>query len=248
MYDYRRSRPRWFSPTRLDGGHAVWSSEDEERGRDAQTKEKREKKGECVDYYFNTGLIWRTHKGRCGGARSKSPSDQLWSVDSSACPKYIFQIYISLPFLSLSLSNHPPCAHTYTHVHIHAHPLAQPSKRSIVRTFAPSVIAESHPRPPSALLASLPGLHRRSRGCTYVSCIRLSSAIYSRATRARRWRGKRRPIIYEGGSASPLPIKGIMNRGATSFFSSLSLPLRIPASPPLRSARGNVPRARNYQQ
>lgn len=148
---------------------------------------------------------------------SDAEVDQLWSVDSSACSKYIFQIYILPP----SLGPPPQGARAFTLAHTlideHTRPPAHPSKRSIVRTFAPSVIADSHPRPPSPHLA--PGLRRRSRGCTYVSCIRLSSAIYSRATRAAQAgaadyiRGKER--------APALPIKGIMNRGATSFFSSL---------------------------
>lgn len=134
---------------------------------------------------------------------------------------YIPNIYSTIsPPLSLSLGPPPQSgrvrAHTFTRTHTLPHnrrngPLCGRSPRPLLPTLA-------HPH-------LTRGLRRRSRGCTYVSCIRLSSAIYSRATRATLAGGggrggqdvdDERSIIYEGRSA--LPIKRIMNRAATSFF------------------------------
>lgn len=115
-----------------------------------------------------------------------------------------------------------------------------PSKRSIVRTFAPSVTADSHtlqtPTPASRL--------REEEGVvSYVS-----HSIYPchpRFTRARDGicRGDGRGRLYTmERSALPLPIKRIMNRGAASFF---------PVSPcsPWAPEEIFLARARNlYQQ
>lgn len=124
MYDYRRSRPRWFSPTRLDGGHAVWSSGDEERGRDTQTKEKRERKGECVDYYFNTGLIWRTHKGRCAGEHGRNRRAISCGASIAARVLNIYSKYISRYPFFLSHSRTIPRALTHTHMYTYMHILS----------------------------------------------------------------------------------------------------------------------------
>lgn len=162
------------------------------------------------DYYFNRGLIWRAHKAAAPNRRTISYGASI----AARQPKYIFEIY-------------PPPSNKYIHTYTTyttlisnartTQSLARQSKRSIVRTFAPSVIADSHtlvrtvsPFSPSLYHPSL------ARGCTHVSAY--IYACHPRFTRAQRWRtAMARGRLYTTGKER-VSIKRIMNREAASFF------------------------------
>jgi len=124
------------------------------------------------DYYFNGGLIWRVHKASDASGAEIVGERSVMGTSIAAEFKYIFEIY---PTPRTSLSR------------LALRPLAHPSKRSIVRTFAPSVIADSAHTPSSN--STLPVALAYVRGGLYVRTSRVYTLVIRDlfARRARRW-------------------------------------------------------------